>query len=224
MKRSLAVSSLLKCHLQRLFHHFSPGWFVCCRPSPRESWNYRFPSAELGKHLFSDRNGSRYWLKPVTKKGARWETMYFNSSFTFHFIWQTCFTDAPADFGLHRLRRYSDHSPVWFIFFFIYLFILIFINFSRNFWVFPFQAKKLIQPYLAIKSKICHVGWARAKTHIKTILLRISKLCQLRTASNEPLHVIAQISQTATVMICQLNTNFKKKSFFSPYFKWFKID
>lgn len=120
MKRSLVVSSLLKCHLQRLFHHFSPGWFVCCRPSPRESWNYRFPSAELGKHLFSDRNGSRYWLKPVTKKGARWETMYFNSSFTFHFIWQPCFTDAPADFGLHRLRRYSDHSPVWFILF-IYL-------------------------------------------------------------------------------------------------------
>lgn len=54
----------------------SPVWFVCCRPSPRESWNYISPSVEPGKHLLWDRNGCRYSLKPVTKKGAQWDRAF----------------------------------------------------------------------------------------------------------------------------------------------------
>lgn len=41
--------------------------------------------------------------------------------------------------------------------------------------------------HLVTKKKSVMLAEARAKTHIKTILRCISKLCQLRTASNEAL-------------------------------------
>lgn len=97
-------------------------------------------------------------------------------------------------------------------------------NFIRNFGVFPFQATvrgNSSHRTSQSKAKSVMLAQPRAKTRIKTILLRISKLCQLRTASNKLLHVIAQISHTATVILCQLNINFYKKCFFFPplYFK-----
>lgn len=100
--------------------------------------------------------------------------------------------------------------------FFLFFF---FMNFSRNFGVFPFQATvrgNSSHRTSQSKAKSVMLAQPRAKTRIKTILLRISKLCQLRTASNKLLHVIAQISHTATAILCQLNINFYKKGFFSP--------
>lgn len=151
------VLSLLKCHRERLFHNFSPVWFVCCTPSQRESWNYRSPSAELGKHLFSDRNGSRYWLKPMTKKGARWEIMRFYSTFMVHFIWQPCLTDTVFDYGPHCLRWFSSHIPVGFYFSLKEL--------RSKFWGVSFSghSPRSFNLQLAIKNQICHVSSAQSQ-------------------------------------------------------------
>lgn len=71
------MSPIKSEYMDQLFDNRSPGWFVCCRPSPRESWNYISPFLEPGKHLLWDRNGCRCSLKPVTKKGAQWESALF---------------------------------------------------------------------------------------------------------------------------------------------------